>query len=252
MCISAGASERTVTAYSPANVRRTDRPLHNSLAKGRLGAWVSMSKPQSRPPTALRPRASSDGAAKTRTPLTLDHIVTTAIDLIEAEGPDALSMRRLATRLGSSPMATYHHVADRQALMEAIAQHVVAELNTVSDEATEEPSRNSKLGWAEPVRVNARASLVLSRRYPATFAALLRSRPTTLVSAVLGVSSDLMAAGLDEADARMVVRTITRYVMGTVMGEGAAARSGLSREELDESFEFGIEALLDGMARRLA
>jgi AcrR family transcriptional regulator len=197
-------------------------------------------------------RVSSDGAAKTRTPLTLDHIVTTAIDLIEAEGPDALSMRRLATRLGSSPMATYHHVADRQALMEAIAQHVVAELNTVSDEATEEPSRNSKLGWAEPVRVNARASLVLSRRYPATFAALLRSRPTTLVSAVLGVSSDLMAAGLDEADARMVVRTITRYVMGTVMGEGAAARSGLSREELDESFEFGIEALLDGMARRLA
>ena len=72
------------------------------------------------------------------------------------------------------------------------------------------------------------------------------------MSAVLGVSSDLMAAGLDEADARMVVRTITRYVMGTVMGEGAAARSGLSREELDESFEFGIEALLDGMARRLA
>ena len=69
---------------------------------------------------------------------------------------------------------------------------------------------------------------------------------------MLGVSSDLMAAGLDEADARMVVRTITRYVMGTVMGEGAAARSGLSREELDESFEFGIEALLDGMARRLA
>ena len=66
-------------------------------------------------------RVSSDGAAKTRTPLTLDHIVTTAIDLIEAEGPDALSMRRLATRLGSSPMATYHHVADRQALMEAVS-----------------------------------------------------------------------------------------------------------------------------------
>ena len=198
------------------------------------------------------PRVNPGEATKPRTPLTLDRIVTTAIDLIESEGPDALSMRRLATRLGSSPMATYHHVADRQALMEAIAQHVVAELSTASDEVTEEPSQDSKLDWTELIRANAKASLVLSRRYPATFAALLRSRPTTLVSAVLGVSSDLMAVGLDEPAARMVVRTITRYVMGTVMGEGAAARSGLSREELDESFEFGVEALLDGMTRRLA
>lgn len=195
---------------------------------------------------------SAGGASPARTPLTLDRIVRTAIDLIESEGPDALTMRRLATRLGSSPMATYHHVADRQTLMEAIAQHVVAELNTASDEVTEVPPPDSKLDWTELIRANAKASLVLSRRYPATFAALLRSRPTTLVSAVLGVSSDLVAAGLDDSDARMVVRTITRYVMGTVIGEGAAARSGLTREELDESFEFGVEALLDGMTRRLA
>ncbi|HMS48663.1 TetR/AcrR family transcriptional regulator [Candidatus Microthrix sp.] len=198
------------------------------------------------------PLPESAGATKARTPLTLDRIVRTAIDLIESEGPDALSMRRLATRLGSSPMATYHHVADRTALLEAIALHVITELTTESVEADDPPQPRLEPDWAEVIRATAKGALVLSRRYPATFAALLRWRPTALVSGVLGVSSNLVAGGLDEASARMAVRTVTRYMMGTVMGEGASASTGLSREELDESFEFGIEALLDGMARRLA
>ena len=194
----------------------------------------------------------SAAAPRTRTPLTLDRIVTTAIDLIESEGPDALSMRRLATRLGSSPMATYHHVADRTALLEAIALHVITELTTESVEAEDPPQPRLEPDWAEVLRANAKGALVLSRRYPATFAALLRWRPTALVSAVLGVSSNLVAGGLDEASARMAVRTVTRYMMGTVMGEGAAASTGLSRAELDESFEFGVESLIDGMVRRFA
>ena len=191
-------------------------------------------------------------ATRTRTPLTLDRIVTTAIDLIESEGPDALSMRRLATRLGSSPMATYHHVADRTALLEAIALHVITELTTESVEADDPPQPRLEPDWAEVIRATAKGALVLSRRYPATFAALLRWRPTALVSAVLGVSSNLVAGGLDEASARMAVRTITRYMMGTVMGEGASASTGLTLAELDESFEFGVESLIDGMVRRFA
>ena len=196
------------------------------------------------------PRLSSGGANSARTPLSLDRIVRTAIDLIESEGPDALSMRRLATRLGSSPMATYHHVADRTALLEAIARHVITELTTESVEADEPTRPRLEPDWAEVIRATAKGALTLSRRYPATFAALLRWRPTSLVSAVLGVSTKLVAGGLDEASARMAVRTVTRYMMGTVMGEAASASTGLSRAELDESFEFGVESLIDGMVRR--
>lgn len=197
-----------------------------------------------------QPRGNSK-ASGTRKPLTLERIVGVAIDLIESEGPDALSMRRLAMRLGSSTMATYHHVADRQALMEAIAQRLLTELDPVDDQAPVSPSHGSEPGWAELVRAHVTAYLALSRRHPATFAALLSSRPTALVSKVEGITSDLVAAGLDEPSARLVVRTTVRYLMGTVMGEGAAAQAGLSRAEMDESFEFGLDVLLDGMTRRV-
>jgi AcrR family transcriptional regulator len=191
-------------------------------------------------------------ASRTRTPLSLERIVGVAIELIECEGPDSLSMRRLATRLGSSTMATYHHVADRQALMEAIAQRLLSELDpAVNPAGSTVPVAADRRGWVDLVRSEVSAFLELSRRHPATFAALLRTRPTALVTRVEGIEADLVAAGLDELPARLVVRTTARYLMGSVMGEQAATSAGQTLDEMDESFAFGLGALLEGMAARV-
>ncbi|MCB1027670.1 MAG: TetR/AcrR family transcriptional regulator [Microthrixaceae bacterium] len=200
----------------------------------------------------------ADGSPRARRPLSLERIVSAAIDLIESEGPDALSMRRLAARLGSSTMATYHHVADRQALMEAIGAHLMAELDPDASPAATDgtPAVAGRIPpggapWTELVRTEVTAFLELSRRHPATFAALLRTRPTALVVRVEAIAVDLMAAGLGEADARLVVRTTARYLMGSVMGEEAAVAAGQTLDEMNESFEFGLGALLEGMSGRL-
>ncbi|MEZ5381971.1 MAG: TetR/AcrR family transcriptional regulator [Microthrixaceae bacterium] len=179
--------------------------------------------------------------ATSRTPLTLDRIVDAAIELIEAEGPEGLSMRRLAERLGSSTMATYHHVADRQALMEAIAQRLLAEL-------TPGPADGD---WRQVVVTQIAEYLALSRRHPATFATLLRSRPTALVTQVAHIVDDLTNAGLDETTAQLVVRTTVRYLMGTVLSEGAADRSVITQADLDELFSFGLRVLLAGFDHAL-
>ncbi|RZS29662.1 TetR family transcriptional regulator [Herbihabitans rhizosphaerae] len=49
--------------------------------------------------------------------LSLDAIITAADRILEAEGPDKLSMRRLAGELNSAPMALYHHVRDKDQLL---------------------------------------------------------------------------------------------------------------------------------------
>lgn len=59
--------------------------------------------------------------------LTREAIVSVARSLIEEEGPDALSMRRLASVVNSSPMALYHHVEGRADLLAAIFAQICAE-----------------------------------------------------------------------------------------------------------------------------
>lgn len=204
-----------------------------------------------REPTTIRlpgadrraPSTSDSGPAGTqRIPLSRARIVDAAIELIESEGPEALSMRRLADRLGSSTMATYHHVADRQALMEAIAERLLDEL----------PPGPTHSDWQGVVKARVHAYLELSRRHPATFATLLRSRPTALVTQVTDIAAELVGTGLDEPTAQRVVRTTVRYLMGTVLGEGTADPSIISQEELDDLFDFGVTVLLAGFERTLA
>jgi len=58
--------------------------------------------------------------AKRTTPLTREQIFTTALGLIDAEGTDALSMRRLARELGVEAMSLYHHVANKEAVLDGV------------------------------------------------------------------------------------------------------------------------------------
>lgn len=51
---------------------------------------------------------------------TAQRIAQAALDLLEAEGPDAVSMRRVADTVGITPMAIYHHFPNREALLNSI------------------------------------------------------------------------------------------------------------------------------------
>ena len=66
--------------------------------------------------------------------LTRDRIVAAAVDLADAGGLDALSMRTLACELGTAPMSLYRHVANKEGLLDAMIDVVFAEAEVPSGE----------------------------------------------------------------------------------------------------------------------
>ncbi|MGV9790940.1 TetR/AcrR family transcriptional regulator [Streptomyces sp. NPDC003435] len=57
-------------------------------------------------------------------PLTEDGIYTVALQLIETDGVEALTMRKLATALDANPMSLYHHVPNKEAVLRGVAGKV--------------------------------------------------------------------------------------------------------------------------------
>ncbi|HET6450954.1 MAG TPA: TetR family transcriptional regulator, partial [Spirochaetia bacterium] len=75
---------------------------------------------RSRPPRGRPARGSAEA-------LTRQRIVAAALQIVDAEGLAALSMRRLGASLGVDPMAVYYHLPNKAALYDAIVEAVMAE-----------------------------------------------------------------------------------------------------------------------------
>src|SRR3569833_2234757 len=65
--------------------------------------------------------------SSTRTPLTRDRIVDTALALADESGVEAVSMRKLADRLGFEAMSLYRHVANKGEVLDGMLDAVVSE-----------------------------------------------------------------------------------------------------------------------------
>lgn len=148
---------------------------------------------------------------KANTPvLKREQIVAAALALVDREGLDALSMRKLAAELGVGPMSLYYHVLDKSALQDLLIEAVFAEVH-LPEELDPDPERRvMALGHilrdallAHPHAV----PLVLSRslRTPGQL------RP---IEDLLGV---LFALGLNATDAMVAVENIGQYVFATTL-----------------------------------
>jgi|Tabmets5t2r1_1033131.scaffolds.fasta_scaffold11322_3 TetR/AcrR family tetracycline transcriptional repressor len=84
-------------------------------------------------------------------------IVALAIRLADDEGLDALTMRRLATELSVTPMALYWHFTDKNALLEAMAEHAVEGI--VVADATDAP-------WQDRLRAALTSTLTVLAAHP--------------------------------------------------------------------------------------
>src|SRR5262245_51761159 len=60
--------------------------------------------------------------------ITPERIVAAAVEVVQAEGHEALTMRRLAERLGTGPASLYRHVAGRDELVALVVDHVIGSL----------------------------------------------------------------------------------------------------------------------------
>lgn len=200
---------------------------------------------------------------RARRPLDRDTIVAEAVRLVDRRGLGALSMRELAEQLGAGTMSLYHHVPGREALLDGIVEHVLAEIELPP------PSRH---GWKRRIGVMARSFHDVSLRHP-NCVPLLVTRPFASDAALRpceAAFSVLAEAGFGPDRALVIFRTIVSYVLGYVMMEAAGFLGGLSHDtdpsqlvahglpslariapiladrDVPADFEAGLRIILDG------
>ena len=80
-------------------------------------------------------RQETDAHAAPRTPLNKERVLRAALELADAEGIEALSMRRLAKELGVEAMSLYNHVANKGEILAGIIDLVAGEFDLPSGES---------------------------------------------------------------------------------------------------------------------
>ncbi|MEO1057567.1 MAG: TetR/AcrR family transcriptional regulator C-terminal domain-containing protein [Actinomycetota bacterium] len=120
-------------------------------------------------------------ARETNTPQ-LDHarIIAGAVELADAIGVDALTIRKLAEHLGTKPMTIYHHVANKEAIIDGMVDAVMAEIDlpTVDEPWRTGVERRARSARAALVRHRWAPPLIDSRRHPGP--ATLRHHDTVI------------------------------------------------------------------------
>lgn len=199
--------------------------------------------------------------------LSRDRIVAAAISLIDREGADAVSMRRLAAELGVGVMSLYNHVPSKSALLDAVAETVLSRI-----EFTDDPSAH----WTDRVRMQARAFRRIAREYPRCTMVVV-SRDLGSTAGLLPVEralATLRDAGFDGGEAVRMLRVFIAYIVGSLLREVgvtpafAPVRPDVADVDPDlfpliaelapdlmacddeEEFEFGLELLVQAMAAR--
>jgi len=177
--------------------------------------------------------------------LTRDAIVRRALKIGEIEGLDAVSLRRLASEFGVTPMALYRHVRDKQDLINAMAESVMEGLDlTVGFRAS--------MRWTDRIR---RAML--------NFRDQMDERPLALqlqiaysgdnlsafwrpIEDVLGI---LLSAGFKPREAAKLIRIISNLLTGYLLlvrpvGPSPYQQvSSRDRELMRKRFELGLLSL---------
>jgi len=202
-----------------------------------------------------------------REPLTRDRIVEKAVEILDAEGVEGLSMRRLGEALGVEAMALYHHFPNKEAILDAVLAHILeetggqglpigsADWKTVMLSGPAAAARvleaHPKAGW-----------LLLGRRY--TTAESLR-----MLEAPLAILHEAGFRGQELVDA---AHAIFAYVVGWYIltsGQGGswsgprdediaaapeaaplAAELAPRLRDWSRGFEEGLLALMDGLEAR--
>ncbi|WP_370947664.1 TetR/AcrR family transcriptional regulator C-terminal domain-containing protein [Amycolatopsis sp. cg5] len=143
--------------------------------------------------------------------LTRDRIVDAAIKLIERDGLDAVSMRKLAAELDAGTMSLYNHIPNKAALLDAVSERIFAELDTPAGSGD----------WRDRLRAQAHALRDLSRRYPHAFVllALRRLGTESGLRPVERALATLADAGYHGDEAVHALRAIVAYITGALMRE---------------------------------
>jgi AcrR family transcriptional regulator len=172
------------------------------------------------PPPWRRPRKD----ARRRRPLSRELIVDTAMRILDAEGLDALSMRRVAMELRTGPASLYAHVANKDELLELMIDRVLGEIEV----PVPEPGR-----WQEQLMESARAAHRVWTRHPGIARAALANIPVGPNSLRFGEDTlaILRAGGVPDQPAAWFLDRFALYVLADAFEESLHRERGRTTPE---------------------
>lgn len=196
--------------------------------------------------------------------LSRDRIVSAALDLVDAEGLEAVSIRRLATELGVQGPSLYNHVATKDDLLDAMVDTVLGQIDL--------SMFTNIADWRVALRDWARSYRAALAAHPKLVPALnqgMGRRPNALRQAD-AVFGGLVTTGWPRREATQVGALMRFFVTGSTLGsfaggfpedaavyrgnyphlDAAHLLSGRQRDIDDAAFEAGLRALLDGLSLR--
>jgi len=204
--------------------------------------------------------------------LTREKVIASAMTMIDRDGTDSFSLRRLATELGVEPMSLYNHVPNKEALLNGVAEALLAQVDfSGADSGT----------WQHRIRAHATAFRAAAQRHPKAFPLVL-TRPAQTPAALETIRSPLAGMaelGLAPEELVHVLRCYIAFIVGTIMRElGSAITLGtmdpgrvqqrideitaagdplltaiaphLAVSDHDAEFRYGMELLIAGLAAR--
>jgi TetR/AcrR family tetracycline transcriptional repressor len=158
--------------------------------------------------------------------LSREKVVAAALELVDREGLEALSFRRLAATFGVTPMALYRYVESKEALLEGVGDLVLEEFQAPDPEQGD---------WREQLRGAARSFRAALVAHPAAVPIFL-GRPLFTPAALRGANAVLglfRRAGLPSEEAVVVYQQVIRFVLALVTLETGSGPE-LSAEERRE------------------
>lgn len=140
-------------------------------------------------------------------------ILRAGLELADAEGLGAVSMRAVAAGLGVAPMTLYRHVAGIAELRDGLVDIVLGEILQLPAAAT---------GCVEPIGHLIRAVRMVGRTHAETFALLLdrRSSSDTATTVHATFRTALLQRGITWAEVGFVVEVLSSVLIGAVAAEG--------------------------------
>jgi AcrR family transcriptional regulator len=220
--------------------------------------------------------AIQEGHPVTRERLTRERIVEAALEIMDTEGLEAVTMRHVAHTLGVEAMSLYNHVADKEAILDGICELVMSRF------AFPEPSDD----WETRARGAARAWRDLFRAHPSLIRLFAeRRKPIQSPDALRPMEFALdviQSIGLGEQEAVQAFRAFGAYLQGSIMTEvnplvgDAAAEHQQAHDRLaaelpadefprlvealphlaacdpEQVFEYGLDLMIAGLKAQVA
>jgi AcrR family transcriptional regulator len=171
--------------------------------------------------------------------ITRDVVLAAALEIIDRDGADALSMRRLARALNRDPMILYRHAPNKAALLDGVAETVLAQLHVDSADPD----------WAGQLREVARRYRALALAHPHVvplivtrpLATPLGLRPAGTLRPLEDILALLTRAGFSGPGALHIYRALFGFLHGHILDE--LQELTVSPDETDDLLRLGLHRL---------